>query len=146
MAQGRDASDNRHARPVIFRETGMRLDGPIASGCKRNCVAYGSSTVHQLPKNASGRLGVKPQQNRIGFTLSGQRYTVQRQVSQRLTLELPIKQRLPKSPLIVVVAARVPSEGAIIKLTFTIMRRRNSVTGAGTYLWMRKKGDLHESS
>jgi hypothetical protein len=116
-----------------------------------SAIASGGSslwlmTIHQLPENASGRLGVKPQKNRIRFTLSGQRYTVERQVSQRLTLELPIKQRLPKSPLIVVVAARVPSEGAIIKLTFTIMRRRNSVTGAGAYLWMRKKGDLHESS
>jgi hypothetical protein len=33
---------------------------------------------------------------------------------QTLMLELPMKQRLPKSPLIVVAAARMPSEGAII--------------------------------
>jgi hypothetical protein len=51
MAQGRDASDNRHARPVIFRETGMRLDGPIASGCKRKCVGRIELIAHRQYAN-----------------------------------------------------------------------------------------------
>jgi len=116
-----------------------------------SAIASGGSSLSLIDstrtaQDTSGSLSVKPQQNRIRFTLSGQRYSVQRQVSRRLTLELPIKQRLPKSPLIVVAAARVPSDGANHNLTFTIMRRRNSVSGVGAHLRMRKKGDLHESS
>jgi hypothetical protein len=57
MAQGRDASDNRHAMPVIFRETGMRLDGPIESGCKRNCVGGSSLSLIDSTRTAQNTSG-----------------------------------------------------------------------------------------
>lgn len=49
-----------------------------------------------------------------------------------LTLKLPRKQRLPKSLRIAVIAAHVPSEGAIIKLDFTNVRQRRRCTHALT--------------
>lgn len=47
-----------------------------------------------------------------------------------LTLKLPRKQRPPKSPRVVVVAAHVPSEGAIIKLDFTNVRQQRRCTSS----------------